>query len=107
MQTVAGLTIVQALAACVSGAIGSNLAIVFLPSAAAFLGKAFTGQIEWLLAVPIVQTVPMATQLESKVSRRVPVGALRITLAVVIIAAAIHILSSVILLLSPIPLLME
>jgi uncharacterized membrane protein YfcA len=76
-------------------AIGSNLAIVFLSSAAAFLGKASTGQIEWLLALPIVLTVPIASQLGSKVSRRLPVGALRITLAVVIAAAAIRILFSV------------
>jgi len=76
-------------------AIGSNLAIVFLSSAAAFLGKAFTGQIEWLLAVPLVLTVPVAAQLGSKVSRRVPVGSLRIILAAGIAAAAIRILASV------------
>jgi len=78
-------------------AIGSNLAIVFLSSAAGFLGKAITGQIEWLLAVPLVLTVPAAAHLGSKVSRRVSVGVLRIILAVVIAAAAVHIVATIIL----------
>lgn len=76
-------------------AIGSNLAIVLLSTAAAFLGKALTGQIEWLLAAPLVLTVPVATHLGSRLSRRLPVAALRRTLAVVIAVAAVRIWVSV------------
>jgi uncharacterized membrane protein YfcA len=76
-------------------AIGSNLAIVLLSSAAGFLGKAITGQIEWLLAVPIIVTVIPAATLGSHVSRRVPVARLRWILAIVIAAAAIRMWVSV------------
>jgi uncharacterized membrane protein YfcA len=76
-------------------AIGSNLAIVLLSTAAAFIGKAFTGQIEWLLAAPVVLTVVPAAHLGSRVSRRVPVVRLRQVLAVLIAAAAIRIWVSV------------
>jgi hypothetical protein len=72
-------------------AIGSNLAIVFLASLAAFLGKAATGQIAWLLALPIVLTVVPAAHFGGLVSRRVPVAGLRLLLAVVIAIAAIRI----------------
>jgi uncharacterized membrane protein YfcA len=75
-------------------AIGSNLAIVLLSSAAGFLGKAFTGQIEWLLAVPIVLTVVPSTQLGGILSHRVPVAKLRKILGVLISAAAVRILIS-------------
>jgi len=71
-------------------AIGSNLAIVFLSSLAAFIGKAFTGQIEWLLSIPILLTVIPAAFLGSHVSRRVPVRWLRKLLAVLIAFAAIR-----------------
>ena len=75
-------------------AIGSNLAIVLLSSAAGFLGKAFTGQIEWLLALPIVLTVIPATQLGGILSHRVPVVKLRKILGVLIAVAAVRILIS-------------
>ena len=75
-------------------AIGSNLAIVLLSSAAGFLGKAFTGQIEWLLAVPIVLTVIPSTQLGGILSHRVPVVKLRKILGVLIAVAAVRILIS-------------
>jgi uncharacterized membrane protein YfcA len=77
-------------------AIGSNLAIVLLSTAAAFLGKAFTGQVEWLLAAPLVLTVVPAAHLGSRVSRRVPVIRLRRVLAVLIAAAAVRIWMSVV-----------
>lgn len=77
-------------------AIGSNLAIVLASTAAGFLGKAFTGQIEWLLAVPLVLIVPLAAHLGGRVSRKVPVVALRRVLAVVIAIAAVRIWASVI-----------
>ena len=76
-------------------AIGSNLAIVLLSTSAAFLGKAVTGQIEWLLAVPIVLTVAPAAHLGGRVSRRVPVARLRKVLAILIAAAAVRIWMSV------------
>jgi uncharacterized membrane protein YfcA len=76
-------------------AIGSNLAIVLLSTTAGFLGKAFTGQIEWLLAAPLVLTVPAAAHLGSRASRRVPVIALRRALALLIALAAARIWVSV------------
>jgi uncharacterized membrane protein YfcA len=72
-------------------AIGSNLAIVLLSSMAGLIGKATTGQIEWLMAVPIVLTVVPASRVGSLVSRRVPVLGLRRALAVLIAIAAIKI----------------
>jgi uncharacterized membrane protein YfcA len=75
-------------------AIGTNLAIVLLSSAAGFLGKALTGQIEWLLAVPIVLTVIPATQLGGILSYRVPIVKLRKILGVLIAVAAVRILIS-------------
>ncbi|MDW7771647.1 MAG: sulfite exporter TauE/SafE family protein [Desulfobulbaceae bacterium] len=72
-------------------AIGSNLAIVFLSSLAAFLGKAATGQIDWLLAVPIVLTVVPAAHIGARVSRQVPVVILRRILAACIALAAVRI----------------
>jgi len=72
-------------------AIGSNLAIVFLSSLAAFLGKAFTGQIAWLLAVPIIITVIPAAHLGSLTSRKVPVAKLRMILALCIAIAALRV----------------
>ena len=76
-------------------AIGSNLAIVLLATTAAFIGKAITGQIEWLLAVPLVLTVVPAAHLGSRVSHRVPVTRLRKALAFLIAAAALRIWISV------------
>jgi hypothetical protein len=77
-------------------AIGSNLAIVFLSSLAAFMGKAFTGQIVWYLTVPIIVTVIPAAHLGSLVSRRVPIARLRMILAFCIFLAAIRIGISVV-----------
>jgi len=72
-------------------AIGSNLAIVLLSSTAGFIGKATTGQIEWLMAVPIALTVIPASRVGSLVSRSVSVLWLRRTLAALIAIAAIRI----------------
>lgn len=69
-------------------AIGSNLAIVILSSAAGFVGKAITGQIEWLLTVPIVLAVIPAAQVGSYVSRDTPILLLRRLLALLIAVAA-------------------
>jgi uncharacterized membrane protein YfcA len=78
-------------------AIGSNLAIVLLSSMAGFIGKATTGQIEWLMAVPIVLAVVPAARAGSLVSRRVPVLGLKRALAVLVAIAAIRIWASVLL----------
>ncbi len=72
-------------------AIGSNLAIIFLSSLAAFLGKALTGQILWPLALPIVLTVIPAAHLGGQLSRRVPVAKLRLLLAACIVGAGLKI----------------
>jgi uncharacterized membrane protein YfcA len=72
-------------------AIGSNLAIVFLSSAAALAGKALTGQIEWLMTIPIALTVIPAAQLGSLASRKAPVVLLRRILATLIGLAALRI----------------
>jgi len=71
-------------------AIGSNLAIVFLSSLAAFIRKATTGQIDWILAIPIVLTVLPAASVGGHVSRKVPVHWLRKPLAVLIGLAAVR-----------------
>lgn len=75
-------------------AIGSNLAIVLLSTIAGFLGKALTGQIEWLLSIPIVITVIPATQIGGVLSHKVPVVKLRKILGVLITVAAVRILIS-------------
>jgi uncharacterized membrane protein YfcA len=61
-------------------AIASNLGIVFFSAMAGFIGKAFTGQIKWILSIP-----------GGLISRRVPVQVLRRILAVIIIAAVVRI----------------
>ncbi|HFQ90238.1 MAG TPA: hypothetical protein ENK27_09185, partial [Desulfobulbus sp.] len=72
-------------------AIGSNLAIVFLSTLAAFLGKALTSQIAWPLALPILLTVVPAAYLGASLSRRVPVDTLRLILGICIALAAVRI----------------
>ena len=76
-------------------AIGSNLAIVLFSSVAGFLGKAFTGQIEWLLTIPLVLTGIPAACFGGIVSRRVSVLHLRQLLAVLIGLAAVRMWISV------------
>jgi uncharacterized membrane protein YfcA len=76
-------------------AIGSNLAIVLLSTTAGFIGKAATGQIEWLLTVPIVLTVVPAVQIGGIMSHKVPVAKLRKILGIIIAVAAVRILVSV------------
>lgn len=72
-------------------AIGSNLAIIFLATLAAFIGKALTFQINWHLSVPIVLTVVPMALLGAHVSRKVPVKKLQILMAICIALAAIRI----------------
>jgi len=76
-------------------AIGSNLAIVLLSTTAGFLGKAATGQIEWLLTIPIILTVVPAAQLGGILSHRVDVIKLRMILGIVIAGVTVRILFSV------------
>ncbi|MDM8554669.1 sulfite exporter TauE/SafE family protein [Desulfococcaceae bacterium HSG7] len=77
-------------------AIGTNLAIVLLSSLAGFLGKAATGQIEWLMTIPLLLTVVPAAFLGSIVSRRISTYHLKRTLAVLIGLAAARIWITVI-----------
>jgi len=72
-------------------ALGSNLAIVLLATGAALIGKGATGQIEWLLALPIVVTVIPSAYLGGHISQKVPVLILRRVLAIVIAMAAMRI----------------
>ncbi len=78
-------------------AVGSNLAIVLLSTAAAFTGKALTGQIEWLMAVPIILTVIPAASLGGGISHKVPILTLRRILAVLIGLAAARVWYSLLL----------
>lgn len=77
-------------------AIGSNLAIVALSSIAGFIGKSLTGQIEWLLAIPIVLTVVPAAAIGGMVSCRISILYLRRILAIVIAMAALYMWNSLI-----------
>ncbi len=77
-------------------AIGSNLAIVFLASLAAFMGKAATFQINWLLSLPIVLSVVPGAYLGAHMSSKVSVNHLRKILAICIGLAAIRITVSAI-----------
>ncbi len=79
-------------------AIGSNLAIVLFSSIAAFIGKAVTGQIEWLLSIPIVLAVIPAAAFGGMMSHRVSVLYLRRILAILIGVAAIRICVSLVIL---------
>ena len=72
-------------------AIGSNVAIVFLSTVAAFLGKAATGQIVWPLALVIGVVVVPAVQFGGMVSHRLPVARLRMLLGICIGLAALRI----------------
>jgi len=70
-------------------AIGSNLGIVMLSSLAAFISKAATCQIQWLMTIPIVLTAIPLALLGGYVSSRVPVLWLRRILSCLIAAAAL------------------
>lgn len=72
-------------------AIGSNLGIVLLSTSAAFIGKAFTGQIDWYMCIPIILTVIPAAHIGGLVSQKVPVQRLRMILAFFIALAAIRV----------------
>jgi len=70
-------------------AIGSNLAIVLLSSLAAFISKAATGQIQWLMTIPIVFTVIPFACLGGYVSSTVSILGLQRLLACVIAFSAL------------------
>lgn len=76
-------------------AIGSNLAIVTLASSAGFLGKAVSGQIEWLLVLPILFSAIPSTYIGSLVSKNVSFIWLKRILAILIAIAAVRIWMSV------------
>jgi len=70
-------------------AIGSNLAIVMLSSMAAFISKAATGQIQWLMTIPIIFTVIPFAAFGGYVSSKVSVVWLRRILASLIAVSAL------------------
>lgn len=76
-------------------AIGSNLAIIMMASAAGFLGKAVSGQIEWMLTIPLLLSVIPATFIGSLASRSVSIVWLKRILALVIAFAALRIWYSI------------
>ena len=76
-------------------AIGSNLAIVALATSAGFIGKALSGQIAWVLAVPILLATIPATLVGSLVSKRISIVYLKRILAVLIAIAAVRIWLSI------------
>lgn len=72
-------------------AIGSNLAIVLLSSLAGFIGKAATGQIQWLMTIPIALTVIPAASFGGYISQKISIQGLRRYLAILIALAALKI----------------
>lgn len=71
-------------------AIGSNLAIVMLSSIAALISKAATGQIQWLMTLPILLTVIPSASFGGYVSSKISVLGLRKILAFLITMAALR-----------------
>jgi len=71
--------------------IGSNLALVFLASLAAFAGKLATGQIPLLPAVLLVIVALPGARVGSQLSRRTRPDRLRRVLALVVAMAALKI----------------
>ena len=76
-------------------AIGSNLAIVTLATFAGFLGKALSGQIEWMFTIPILLSTIPATLIGSLVSKQISFIHLKRILAVLIAIAAVRIWLSI------------
>ncbi len=72
-------------------ALGSNLAIIFMSSAAGFGGKLVTGQVPLLLALALVVGALPGAQLGGYLSKRTPPRILRAALAFVIAFAAVRI----------------
>lgn len=68
-------------------AMGSNMVIIFFASLAGFLGKAATGQVPLLLAGALLAGVLPGSLAGVSLSRRLPTGALRVALGVLILAA--------------------
>jgi uncharacterized membrane protein YfcA len=68
-------------------AMGSNMVIIFFASLAGFLGKAATGQVPALLTAVLLAGILPGSLAGVALSRRVPTGALRVALGVLIFAA--------------------
>jgi len=69
--------------------IGSSLAIVFFSAISGFIGKAYSGQIVWYLALVITLGAIPGARLGGKISSLVPVKAIRLLLAVLISGSAL------------------
>ncbi len=69
---------------------GSNMVIIFFASLAGFLGKAATGQVPPLLTAVLLAGILPGSLAGVALSRRVPTGALRLALGVLIFAACLR-----------------
>ncbi|MFZ7104023.1 MAG: sulfite exporter TauE/SafE family protein [Peptococcaceae bacterium] len=69
--------------------VGSSLAIVFFSALAGFLGKVYTNQIVWSLAVAIILGAMPGAYLGGKISKYIPIKALKGILAILITGTAI------------------
>jgi uncharacterized membrane protein YfcA len=72
-------------------ALGSTLAIGLFSSSAGLVGKAVTGQVPWLLALPLLAGAVPAARYGSVVGRRTRTPLLRWLLAAIICATAIKV----------------
>jgi hypothetical protein len=69
--------------------VGSSLAIVFFSAVSGFIGKALSGQIVWELALAIILGAIPGAGLGSKISKLVPVKAIKFLLALLISGSAL------------------
>ncbi|GAB4274060.1 MAG: sulfite exporter TauE/SafE family protein [Deferrisomatales bacterium] len=83
-------TVVTCLRVPLRVAMGSNLVIVFFGSVAGFVGKAATGQVPPALALALLAGVAPGAWIGSRLSRRAPVRALRLTLGALIVLACVR-----------------
>jgi uncharacterized membrane protein YfcA len=71
-------------------AVGTSLAVVAMSAAAALVGKALTGQIDWVLATALVAGALPGARLGSVLSRNTPSDRLTMLLALVIAIVAVR-----------------
>ncbi len=81
---------VYALRVPLRSAIGASLGIVFLSGIAGLVGKAVTGQVDWLMALALVAGALPGARLGATLSRHTPAGVLSKILGVLIGIAALR-----------------
>ena len=72
-------------------AVGNSLCLVVLAALFGLLGRAGTGAVDLLPAVPLILGAIPGAQLGSLISRKLPTGALRRLFAVLVIALAVKV----------------